>query len=278
MGDHVPYLFSISQADRLLAIELMASIVLDQVSVEFSIYQGSSRSLKKSLLRAGTGGRFAQDADERICIQALRDVSLRIAHGDRLGLVGANGAGKTTLLRVLAGVYEPVRGRVVIDGKVSPLFDVGLGMDPEATGEENIILRGVYLGFSKRGIQARAQEIAEFTELGQYLSLPVRTYSAGMILRLAFAVSTCIEPEILLMDEWVLAGDAQFQERANQRVAAFMERSSIVVLASHSHEMITRWCNKAIRLEQGQVVAAGYARDVLDEPIEPVDSTSPWPI
>lgn len=235
----------------------MASIILDHVSVEFSIYQGGSRSLKKSLLRAGTGGRFAQDADERICIQALRDVSLHIEHGDRLGIVGANGAGKTTLLRVLAGVYEPVRGRVLVDGKVSPLFDVGLGMDPEATGEENIILRGLYLGFSKRAIQARTQEIAEFTELGQYLALPVRTYSAGMMLRLAFAVSTCIEPDILLMDEWVLAGDAQFLEKANQRVARFVDRSSILVLASHSHELIRQWCNKVIQMDHGEILAAG---------------------
>lgn len=245
----------------------MASIILDQVSLEFSIYQGSSRSLKKSLLRAGTGGRFAQDADERVCIQALRDLSLAIEHGDRLGIVGPNGAGKTTLLRVLAGVYEPVRGHVTIDGKVSPLFDVGLGMDPEATGEENIILRGLYLGFSKREIQARTQEITEFTELGQYLSLPVRTYSAGMMLRLAFAVSTCIEPDILLMDEWVLAGDAQFQKKANQRVEAFVDRSSILVLASHSHEMIKRWCNKVICLEQGEIVSVGQTAEVLDDSI-----------
>jgi ABC-2 type transport system ATP-binding protein/lipopolysaccharide transport system ATP-binding protein len=241
----------------------MALIILEHVSVEFSIYQGSSRSLKKSLLRAGTGGRFAKDANERICIQALDDISLRIEHGDRLGIVGSNGAGKTTLLRVLAGVYEPVNGRVLIHGKISPLFDVGLGMDPEATGEENIILRGLYLGFSKREMQARTQEIVEFTELGQYLSLPVRTYSAGMMLRLAFAVSTCIEPDILLMDEWVLAGDAQFQEKANQRVEAFVDRSNILVLASHSDDMIRRWCNKVIRLEQGQIVAAGRTPEAI---------------
>jgi ABC-2 type transport system ATP-binding protein/lipopolysaccharide transport system ATP-binding protein len=241
----------------------MALIILEHVSVEFSIYQGSSRSLKKSLLRAGTGGRFAEDANERICIQALDDISLRIEHGDRLGIVGSNGAGKTTLLRVLAGVYEPVNGRVLIHGKISPLFDVGLGMDPEATGEENIILRGLYLGFSKREMQARTQEIVEFTELGQYLSLPVRTYSAGMMLRLAFAVSTCIEPDILLMDEWVLAGDAQFQEKANQRVEAFVDRSNILVLASHSDDMIRRWCNKVIRLEQGQIVAAGRTPEAI---------------
>lgn len=243
----------------------MASIILDQVSVEFSIYQGSSRSLKKSLLRAGTGGRFAQDADERICIQALRNLSLAIEHGDRLGIVGPNGAGKTTLLRVLAGVYEPVGGRVLIDGRVSPLFDVGLGMDPEATGEENIILRGLYLGFSKKEIEARTREIADFTELGGYLELPVRTYSAGMLLRLAFAVSTCVQPDILLMDEWVLVGDTKFMEKANHRVANFVNSSSILVLASHSQEVIRQWCNKAIRLDQGEIVAMGDVEALLGE-------------
>lgn len=243
----------------------MASIILDHVSVEFSIYQGGSRSLKKSLLRAGTGGRFGKDAGERVCIQALRDVSLTIEHGDRLGIVGANGAGKTTLLRVLAGVYEPVSGRVLINGRVSPLFDVGLGMEPEATGEENILLRGLYLGFSKKDIQARTREIADFTELGGYLELPVRTYSAGMVLRLAFAVSTCVEPDILLMDEWVLAGDAQFMEKANNRIASFVNSSSILVLASHSKKVIREWCNKAIRVHQGQIVAIGDVTNVLGE-------------
>lgn len=242
----------------------MASIALKNVWVEFPIYQESSRSFKKSLIHVGTGGRFARDASDRVCVQALKDVSLQLQHGDRLGIVGPNGAGKTTLLRVLAGVYEPVRGDVWIEGNISPLFDIGLGVDPEATGEENILLRGLYLGLSRREIQARAEEIAEFTELGDYLRMPARTYSAGMMLRLAFAVSTCIEPEILLMDEWILAGDAQFLEKAQRRMETFVGRSNILVIASHSQEILKNWCNKAILLSHGEVIAAGLVDEVFN--------------
>lgn len=241
----------------------MASIALRDVSVEFPIYQGSSRSLKKALLRAGTGGGIARDAANRVCVKALNNVTLDIEHGDRVGIIGANGAGKTTLLRVLAGVYEPTNGMISTQGHIAPLFDVGLGLNPDATGYDNIYLRGLYMGLPPKVIRSHIAEVAAFSELGDYLSMPVRTYSAGMTLRLAFGAATCIDPEILLMDEWLLAGDAHFLDKARQRLEAFVSRSSILVLASHSEPILKEWCNKAIYLRQGRVEAFGSIDNVL---------------
>ncbi|HWK43558.1 MAG TPA: ABC transporter ATP-binding protein [Stellaceae bacterium] len=243
----------------------MSSIVFDAVTIEFPLYQGGSRSLKKSLLWRGTGGKVAHDASNRINIEAVKDVSLSIQHGDRVGLVGPNGAGKTTLLRVMAGVYEPTRGHVYVDGHICPLFDVGFGMDLDATGYDNILLRGLYLGLKVEEIRGKVAEIAEFTELGAYLDMPMRTYSSGMIMRLAFAVSTCIAPEILLMDEWIMAGDAHFLDKARRRLAEFVNRSSILVLASHSDQLMREWCNKAIYMNAGAVRGGGPIDQVLDQ-------------
>lgn len=241
----------------------MASIHLDRVSVMFSIYNASSRSLKSRVLKASTGGRIGSDRNH-VVIRALEDVSLRVEHGDRLALVGHNGAGKTTLLRVMAGIYEPYAGRVTIEGHAAPLFDVGLGMDPESTGYENIILRGLYLGMSKASMRERVAEIAEFTELGPFLDMPLRTYSLGMQARLAFAISTCIEPEILLLDEGIGAGDAAFVEKASKRLDSFIRRAGVLVLASHSEKMIRDMCNKAVLLEHGRIIAMGALDDVFE--------------
>ena len=181
----------------------MASIHLNNVDVDFPLYSGASRSLKTSLLNLSSGGRIGRTVSDRMCVQALTKVSLQLNDGDRLGIIGPNGSGKTTLLRVLSSVYEPSGGQVFIEGSVASLFDVALGMDTEGTGYENITLRGMLLGLSRPEIEKKVQDIAEFTELGDYLSIPVRTYSSGMLLRLAFAVCTSVEPEILLMDEWI---------------------------------------------------------------------------
>lgn len=241
----------------------MASITVENVSVDFPIYGGGSRSLKKSVIRAGTGGRLARDAGNRTCVRALNDVSLQLENGDRLGIVGPNGAGKTTLLRVLAGVYEPAYGTVRRDGNVSTLFDATLGMDMEATGYENILLRGLFLGMSPRQARRMMDEIAEFTDLGEFLAMPVHTYSSGMRLRLGLAASTCFDPEILLMDEWIGMGDAHFLEKAQLRMDRFVDRSSILVIASHSEALIERLCNKAVLLDRGEVAAAGTVDEVL---------------
>jgi ABC-type polysaccharide/polyol phosphate transport system ATPase subunit len=238
-------------------------IDLQSVGVDFPLYGGGSRLLTKRLMHLGTGGRIGRDASDRVCVQALRDVSLAFQHGDRIGLIGHNGAGKTTLLRVLAGVYEPSHGHVRCDGQPVALFDPALGMDMEATGYENIFLRGLILGLSSKEIRAQAEAIAEFTELGDYLAMPVRTYSSGMMLRLAFAVSTSISPDILLLDEWIVAGDNQFMNKAKTRMESFVGQSNILVLASHSIDLIERWCDKAVLLEKGRVTAFGPIKEVI---------------
>lgn len=184
-------------------------LALDNVSVSCPIYSMGSRSLKKGLLYRGSRGRIASDANDRLMVEALRNVSLRFVVGDRVALVGANGAGKTTLLRVMAGIYEPASGAVRVSGRISPMFDIGLGVDPELSGLENIRLRGLLLGLGADEIERLIPDVADFTELGDYLELPTRTHSSGMLTRLTFAVATCFAPEILLMDEWILAGDAR---------------------------------------------------------------------
>jgi ABC-2 type transport system ATP-binding protein/lipopolysaccharide transport system ATP-binding protein len=240
----------------------MVYLRTEAVSVDFPIYSASSRSLKNRVLRFGGAGHLSTDTG-RITVQALRDVTANFEHGDRVGLVGRNGAGKTTLLRVLAGVYEPTHGRVSKQGQVAPLFDVALGMDLEGTGYENILLRGLMLGLSRKQIRERTDEIVQFTELGDYLSVPLRTYSSGMMLRLAFAVSTSIEPEILLMDEWIGVGDAHFITKAEVRLQGLVDRAGIMVIASHSNALIRKVCNKALLMDQGRVVATGGAEEVL---------------
>jgi ABC-type polysaccharide/polyol phosphate transport system ATPase subunit len=241
----------------------MAYIRLRNLSVEFPVYQGGSQSLKKMLVAATTQGNLARDALDRINVRALNDVSLDIEDGDRLGLIGANGAGKTTLLRVLAGIYHPTRGEVYSSGNISALLDVSVGLNPEATGRENIILRGMYMDIHPRQMRARVGEIAEFTGLGPYLDMPTRTYSAGMMVRLGFAVSTCIPPDILLMDEWLSAGDASFLDKAQRRMEKFVADSRILVLASHSTELLHTWCNRGVLLQQGRIVAQGDIDDVI---------------
>lgn len=240
-------------------------VALDAVAISFPVYQAGSRSLKKRVLFRGSGGRIGRDANQRIVVEALRDVSLSLRTGDRLALVGSNGAGKTTLLRVIAGIYEPAHGTVITRGRISPMFDVNLGIDPELSGYENIRTRGLLLGMSSRAVEGHIPEIADFTELGDYLDMPVRTYSSGMMLRLGFAVATCFEPEILLMDEWILAGDAHFMAKAQLRIQKFVERASVLVLSSHNLDLCSRWCTKALWLEQGQVRALGPVDEVLGD-------------
>ncbi len=241
----------------------MASIRLNDVSVDFVLYQGSARSLKKTLLRTSTNGELKHDAHHRITVKALSNLNLTLEHGDRVGLVGGNGAGKTTLLRVLAGVYEPTAGRIRVEGSVTPLFDLGLGLDMDASGYDNIRMRAAYFGIDGDEIESKMDDIAAFTELGDYLDLPVRTYSAGMTLRLAFAAATAVDPEILLMDEWIAVSDTQFLEKAQRRAEGFVNRSSIMVVASHVDEVLKRLCNKALWLERGAVVRIGPVDEVL---------------
>jgi ABC-type polysaccharide/polyol phosphate transport system ATPase subunit len=260
-----------------LGLTGLSFLRLRNVSVEFPIYQGSSRSLKKALLATTTHGNLARDALDRINVRALSSVSFDVGNGDRLGLIGPNGAGKTTLLKLLAGVFEPTQGRFVASGTVSSLLDTTVGLTGDATGYENIILRGMFMGIRPRDMQAMAAEIAEFTELGHYLDMPVRTYSAGMMIRLAFAISTCIPPDILIMDEWLSAGDAHFLDKAQKRIEEFVQGSSILVLASHSMPLVERWCNRGILLHQGHIIAQGPIKEVVAAYQQLVASGAPQP-
>jgi ABC-2 type transport system ATP-binding protein/lipopolysaccharide transport system ATP-binding protein len=239
----------------------MSSLRLENVTIDFPIYSGSNRSMKQLVLNVGTGGRIAKEAGKPMIVRALENVSVEVKEGDRLGLIGHNGSGKTTLLRAMAGVYEPVLGSYWCDGRITPLFDAQLGMDIEATGYENIIVRGLYMGLRHEEIETRLPEIAEFTELGNYLAMPVRTYSSGMMLRLAFAVSTCVTPEILLMDEWIGVGDPGFLAKAQQRMETFVSKSNIMVLATHNRELLNRVCNRVVQLQSGRVKASGTPHD-----------------
>jgi len=207
-------------------------------------------------------------------VKALNDISFHIEHGERIGLIGTNGAGKSTLLRVLAGIYEPTSGDVIIDGRVNALLNIGIGSDLDATGYENILLRGLYMGLHPAEIKKLAPSIAEFTELGDFLHVPVRTYSAGMAMRLSFAIATATHPDILLMDEWIMAGDRYFLEKARERIDSFVSRSQILVLASHSPQILAQWCTRLIWLENGTIIMQGETDAVLKQ-YETEESPSP---
>jgi lipopolysaccharide transport system ATP-binding protein len=241
----------------------MARMVAENVSVDFPLYHGSARSLKKTVF-ARAAGRLGEDSAHRTVVQALRNINFSIATGDRLGLIGMNGAGKTTLLRTLAGIYEPVTGRVIVDGSVSALLDTQLGMNPELTGRENIMLRGLYSGLSRPHIRKLEEDVQEFAELGEFMDLPVRMYSSGMNVRLGFGLATAIKPQVLLMDEWFLAGDARFMSKAGGRLASVVEGAEILVLSSHQNHAIMKWCSRVIWLDHGRVRADGGAKEVLD--------------
>lgn len=241
---------------------MSARLQVDHVSLSLPVFNFDGYSLKKQLVRLGTGGRLQREA-RHLVVQALSDVSLDFRQGDRVGLVGHNGAGKTTLLRVLAGVYRPSTGRVTVEGRLVPLISAGIGISSEATGYENIVLSGLYLGLSKREIEARVDEIAAFTELGDYLAMPTHSYSAGMLTRLTFAAVTSVDPDILLMDEVIGAGDASFQEKALNRFDALIGRTKILVLASHSESWIRRACTSAVLMGEGRILDVGPTDRIL---------------
>jgi ABC-type polysaccharide/polyol phosphate transport system ATPase subunit len=223
----------------------------------------SSRSLRK-LAYNRLGGNIQKTTSKHVCVRALDNVSFSLQEGDRLGLIGHNGAGKTTLLNVLSGIYLPHIGRVETIGKVTPLFNVSLGLDIDETGYENIFTIGMYYGLSKQAIHAKKDEIIEFSELGDYIYLPARTYSSGMLLRLSFAIVTSLDPDILIMDEGIGVGDASFAKRAAEKLQQFYNKIGIIIIASHSDDLIKRMCNKALLLEHGKMIKLGSVDEVMD--------------
>jgi len=239
----------------------MANITLTNVAVEFPIHNANSRSLQLRVLGA-LGGKLAGH-DRAVFVRALAGINLDLRDGDRIGIIGHNGAGKTTLLRVLAGVYEPTLGKISANGRRSSFTDITLGMDPEATGYDNIIFRCVFMGLSFEEAHKLSPSIAEFSELGDFLNLPVRTYSSGMFLRLAFAISTSIEPEIMIMDEMIGAGDASFIDKAKARLNDLLQRVKILVLATHDANIMKSLCNKIVWLHHGEIRQIGPFDQVL---------------
>jgi lipopolysaccharide transport system ATP-binding protein len=233
----------------------MALIEADKVVIEFPIYGQKHQSLKRTMLHAATGGVLATDSRDHVVVRALDGVSLTIREGDRIGLIGHNGSGKSTLLRVFAGAYEPVSGSIQVQGSVASMLSITLGLDPEATGMENIFLRAALMGVSGARTREMLEEICDFAELGDYINMPIRTYSSGMSMRLAFAISTSVSSDILLMDEWLSVGDATFSEKAARRLNVLVDSAKIFVLASHDAALVNRICNRLITLEHGRIVA-----------------------
>lgn len=242
----------------------MARIVLQNVDIHYPIYGDSHPLFRRALVNIVTGGKIYRDERKVPVVKALDNVTFTLNKGDRLGLVGTNGAGKSTLLKTLGQLYKPTHGTLHIDGKISALFDVCMGMEQERTGYHNIYYMGALLGLSKAKIKAFIPDIEEFSELGEFLSMPVRTYSAGMKVRLGFALCTCIDPTILLLDEAIGAGDKHFIEKAANRAKALYERAEILVLASHSAEVLKDFCNKALWLHHGKMVMMGEVNEVLE--------------
>jgi ABC-2 type transport system ATP-binding protein len=241
----------------------LVSITAKDACVDFPIFDAKSRSLKKTVI--GLVGGNIDSAAKVPVIEALRDITLNLEHGARVGLVGHNGAGKSTLLRLLAGIYEPTRGIAEVRGRVAPVFDLGVGMDPEISGLENIIVRGLFLGMTRKEMEDRIDDIADFTELGDFLRMPLRTYSTGMRIRLALGVVTSIDPEILILDEGIGAVDAAFMVKARDRLHDLVRRSGILVFASHSDEFLRQLCDTAVWLDHGQIRSHGPLREVITE-------------
>jgi lipopolysaccharide transport system ATP-binding protein len=241
----------------------LTQIHFDDVSIEFPIFNATGRSLTSRLLQAATGGKLDSDSHRHVLVKALSNINFTLNDGDRVGLVGHNGAGKSTLLRALSGVYAPISGNSRIQGQVGSLIDISLGINPEATGRENVLIRGQLLGLSKTEIAKRYDEIVEFAELGDFMEVPVRTYSSGMHFRLAFAVSTVVRPEILLMDEWLSVGDEEFKNKAEARLTEMVSKTKILAIATHSRELVENVCNRVIWLDRGGIKMDGPVAEVV---------------
>jgi ABC-type polysaccharide/polyol phosphate transport system ATPase subunit len=227
----------------------MVRIDLERVSLTFRVRQHRRITLKEFLVRQ----MFRRSVNPLIEVRALQEVNLRLAEGDRVGIIGHNGAGKSTLLKLLGGVYPPTSGRLRVEGRVSSLFDLALGFEPDGTGWENIGYRCYLQGETPRSVRAKQQAIADFSELGDFLNMAVRYYSAGMLVRLAFSIATAIEPEILLIDEVLGAGDLAFQQKARQRMLEMMSKARLILAVSHDLKGLTKLCDRAIWMDHGRV-------------------------
>lgn len=240
----------------------MASIELQDISLSYPVYGTNARSFKTALINMATGGRLDSEKG-KLLVEALKNVSFQLKNGDRLGLIGHNGAGKSTLLKVLAQIYAPTTGSIKVAGRSSCLFDIMMGMDQELNGYENIKLRSMILGLSKREALNILSRVENFAELGDFMKMPIKTYSSGMKVRLAFGIITNIFSEILLIDEIVSVGDAKFVEKAKKSMQDLVHESDITVVSTHDLQFIREFCNKALWLEQGKIKSFGKIEEVL---------------
>lgn len=237
----------------------MAHIELKQLNLTFQVRKNSGVTLKEFIVR----GLFRKSANPKMTVEALRNLNLSVGDGERLGIIGHNGAGKSTLLRLLAGIYPPTSGRRLVSGQISSLFDIALGFEGDASGWENIGYRSYLQGETPRTIRDKIDAIAEFSELGDFLNMPVRYYSAGMSVRLAFAIATAIEPEILLVDEVLSVGDLAFQEKAARRMREMMSKAKIIIMVSHDLTSIAKLCDRAIWMDHGTIRLSGPTSEVI---------------
>jgi lipopolysaccharide transport system ATP-binding protein len=269
LGVRNRYVRSFPQTSGVLVV-IMPELIVKNVSLGFPVFGKAADALAiQNNDGANTGSALMRRSGERsFQILALENVSFSLKAGDNLGIVGRNGSGKSTLLRVLAGIYPPSQGVVTSVGVIAPLFSVGLGTRPEATGRRNIVLRGLLRGLNRSQIEHKMPEIIEFSELGSYIDMPVRTYSAGMAMRLSFSIATCLSPDILLLDEWIGAGDMEFREKASARLHELVQAAGITVVASHNRGLLRQVCTQAMWLDRGLVRALGP----IDEVYEKVDA------
>lgn len=237
----------------------MARIELEQVSLTFRVRQERGIRLKDFILKR----MFLPSRNPIMKVRALQDIDLRIDQGDRVGFIGHNGAGKSTMLKLLAGIYQPSSGRRIVEGRISSLFDIALGFEPEANGWENIAFRSYLQGETPASVRAKRADIAEFSELGDFLNMPVRYYSAGMMVRLAFSIATAIEPEILLVDEVLSVGDLAFQNKARARMHDMMAKAHLMVVVSHDLDSLPHICNRAVWMDHGRIQRMGTCAEIV---------------
>ena len=240
------------------------SIIINDASVSFPIFNVKTYSLKNRIIKSVMGNITSNNHDKIVHIDALKNINIHIKSGERIGVIGGNGSGKSTFLRLCSRIYEPSTGTIDIKGNISSLINVNIGIDPESTGRENIKLRLVMLGYNNNQINELINSIIEFTELNQFIDLPFYTYSTGMQMRLAFATSTFIKPEILIMDEWLATGDKDFQEKAEKKLNSIIEDSKILILASHSKDLILKTCTRVIWLENGLINQENNSEKILE--------------
>ena len=236
-----------------MVVNKLTVIEVKNLVLKYHVYTNQKRSVKNRLIDMAFAGAIRNDKDATHVL-AIDNISFDVNYGDKIGIIGGNGSGKTTLLRSLMGIYEPYSGNITCHKKITSMIDIELGIDEDATGYDNILLRALVLGISKNKIGKLIPSIEEFSELGEYLSLPVRTYSSGMKVRLAFSILTALEPEIVLMDEWLSVGDKDFKEKATQKLNEIISKASCLIIASHDFGQLKKICNRIFHLEKGKII------------------------